>query len=286
MDLQANRALIAWMDKNFATRCLLGGKLQISEDDIANQQSKIERYRHVKMSRPPFTSSNPCDEIQDNALLNAINARDDIRIALSGYNWQPVSIKLKHVLSFQTIVNLTNLDKRIENARTSKEHLFNLCFPLPQMTTLPDLRSQQTGKFALSTPNFNITITDIQMNLNVSSPLGPKHTITYSISARPDYLQVAHYKGRYFLGGGYHRAIGLLKYGIQEVPGILIDVENLAEMGWGDRAGYVSGDDILGDYPPRLADFWDDSLSYTATLPPPLRRVIRIVGEEFYVGMT
>jgi hypothetical protein len=40
----------------------------------------------------------------------------------------------------------------------------------------------------------------------------------FAVALNPSYMQVVHYRGRYFLRDGYHRAYGLLSRGITVVP--------------------------------------------------------------------
>jgi hypothetical protein len=43
------------------------------------------------------------------------------------------------------------------------------------------------------------------------------------------YLQVARYKERYFVRDGYHRAAGLLRVGVREVPCILVEASTFED---------------------------------------------------------
>jgi hypothetical protein len=46
---------------------------------------------------------------------------------------------------------------------------------------------------------------------------------TFFVSMGASYIQVARYQGRSFLRDGYHRAVGLLRAGVSQVPAVVID---------------------------------------------------------------
>jgi hypothetical protein len=93
------------------------------------------------------------------------------------------------------------------------------------------------------------------------------------------YMQVAHYNGRTFLRDGYHRAAGLLRAGIFEVPCVYIEAREFGEVG-ADPAMMLSYETLFGDRPPSVADFWDDTVAAEVEQPS-IRRVVRITGEQF-----
>src|SRR5207245_4877326 len=93
------------------------------------------------------------------------------------------------------------------------------------------------------------------------------------------YTQVAHFRDRYVLKNGYHRAYMIRKAGLRRMPCILVEAENLADTG-SARPGFFQEPLLMSRSPPTISDFFDDAIA-----PPlkmyPLTKVIRIRAEEF-----
>jgi hypothetical protein len=96
------------------------------------------------------------------------------------------------------------------------------------------------------------------------------------------FVQVAHYKGRFFLRDGYHRAVSLLRAGITTIPCILIEAHSFEEIGAEPKVmfGYET---LFGDRPPMLSDFFNESVSVDV-LQPAIRKVVRVAGEQFLIS--
>ena len=96
---------------------------------------------------------------------------------------------------------------------------------------------------------------------------------TFFVSMGASYVQVAQYQGRSFLRDGYHRAAGLLHVGVSRVPAVVIDAPSFQFIT--SAPGLFDHEVAFSDRAPRLADFWDDSVSADA-LQPAVRMVVRI----------
>jgi hypothetical protein len=98
----------------------------------------------------------------------------------------------------------------------------------------------------------------------------------FNVAVMPSFLQVARHHGRYVLRDGYHRAFGLLQRGISVVPALVRDF-GFSELGVG--AGLFGTDVYLGDRPPLLPDFLDDTVAADVSIPV-LQKMIVIQGME------
>src|SRR5258708_25649175 len=97
----------------------------------------------------------------------------------------------------------------------------------------------------------------------------------------PNYLQVVHYQDRYVLRNGYTRAADLLSQGIQVVPCMLIETSNPVLIGL--KPGMFDLETVLSTQPPRLLDFWDDTVTCLWKRPA-LRYVYRVRADTMPVS--
>ncbi len=278
------RGLVGWMNDAEAVNFLLGHQPSPT-DDLTQIQQIIKGSRSVVEARPLRELVSPIREI-DRATAHVIKARPDIQTTLATLQWTPAMVDLREVLSYQQIVNLDGLDARVSSVSDNLEGLLKLCLPENEPTNqlMAILNDADQKGYTISSlnPNMHIMGTAVHdMDLNLSGlPSMRKRTISFFIDIVTSYLQVAHYKNRYFLRDGYHRAAGLLKKGINIVPCILVEARNTTELGL--KPGLFPIEVIDGDRPPRLADFWDDTVAHDGKRIA-IRHVLRIRGEEFDV---
>lgn len=277
-----HRLLAAWLSLQENVSLFQDGRIATPEE-IAQQEPIIAQYHTALASRPTFTSSSPIRNVEHDPLLTALQHRPDIQATLQGLQWKPALVNLKKVISYQLTVNLSDLDIRIGGALTSEEKLYQLCFPVPQATRLPEPLPINQQCFSFSSSNPNLRLAGMKMNLNAVAEHGMMfHEITYILSLVPSYLQVVHFNDRYILRDGYHRAVGLLMNGITEVPCIFIEAQNIDQIGF--RPGLFPPTIIYGDKPPLLTDFLDESVSREIMLTPH-RKAILIEGKEIVIKM-
>ena len=86
--------------------------------------------------------------------------------------------------------------------------------------------------------------------------------------SRSPYMEVARYRGRWFLRDGYHRSYRLLKQSVHLVPCVVVYAESVAQMGAvGSR--FFSQQVLFSERPPMVSDFMDQELTlrYCRALP-------------------
>jgi hypothetical protein len=290
---ETNKLLIGWTNDQFA----IEARSSMITDTIKNHMQEINACRATIASRSAFVPTNPITEIEENALIKEIKTRPEIYQITSGLEPHFTLVNLKEILTFQPLVRIDNLESRVGYASLSQEQLYELCFPSAQLVSpieinvLPDDRG-----FVVHTlnPNFRVVpwhsidspLISRQQLPNIGVPFHPTHPpiqvplLPYVLIGSPNYLQVAHYEDRYFLRDGHHRAAGFLKQKIERIPCILIEAQNFPQIGW--RPGMIDQEILMGDHPPRLSDFWDNSVSCFFKRPA-LRRVYRISMEELNI---
>jgi hypothetical protein len=93
----------------------------------------------------------------------------------------------------------------------------------------------------------------------------------FSVAIATSFVQVARFQGLFLLRDGYHRAFGLLRRGISVVPAFVLDF-GLQELGL--PSGMLPQGAYLGDRPPILPDYLDDSVSADVMLPATQKMIV------------
>ncbi len=93
-------------------------------------------------------------------------------------------------------------------------------------------------------------------------------TIPLHAVARSPFMEVASYRGRWFLRDGYHRSFRLLKQRVFLVPCVVIHAESIAQLGAvGSR--FFSQGVLFSQHPPMVTDFLANEVTvrYCRALP-------------------
>jgi hypothetical protein len=213
-------------------------------------------------------------------------ARPEFGAAFAGLNWRFAVVDLRTVLSFQKVIQTDGLEDRIGGAIRDQVLLRELCIPQSQPAHPIGAFTDVDGKgFTISSFNPNLRIAGGQLGEAQVSPAPGLPTVkmqavTLLVFMGTSYLQMARYKDRTFVRDGYHRAAGLIKHGVYEVPCVFIEAASFDQVG--PTINTLSYEVLFGDRPPRLVDFWDDSVA-SDTRQVAVRKVIRVKGEEFVV---
>jgi hypothetical protein len=278
------RVLLGWMNDAQATHFLLG-RQPLPADDLAPIQQKIKDCQTAVAARPVRKPVNPMREI-GRATAAALKARPDIQAAFAPLQWEPALVDLRQVLSYQQIIHLEGLEDRVASVPDDLEELVKFCLPINEpINQLGGFVDPDQKGFTISSLNPNLRIHNALMH-DAEVPPGPGlspvrvKAVTFFIGLGTSYFQVGQYKNRYFIRDGYHRAVGLLKKGIHIVPCILVEARNTDELGL--KQGMFTYEVLYGERPPRLADFWDDTVAGDGKNIA-FRRVLRLRGEEFNV---
>jgi hypothetical protein len=137
----------------------------------------------------------------------------------------------------------------------------------------------------MASENPNLRIAGMsEAEMMVGTPSGaqmPLHVYGFFVTYGGPWLHVARFQGRWFLRDGYHRAYNLQRRGIDRVPCVIVSANSLEDLGL-VRPGFVGPDVLLGDRPPLVGDFIDDSKAVDGSMLP-VRKVVRIRAEEFVI---
>jgi hypothetical protein len=278
------RAIIGWLNQQEAVPMLLG-RGPAANEDTKKLITQAEEYAAAVANRPGYNPVDPLvtDHTYTDALAE-VAQRSAVQANFHNLNWNTAVVDLTKVLSFQKVI-FTD-DTPGDPAGTDVSNLLRICLPSDQPIPPSGAIGDPDGKgFTISSLNSNLRIAGGQLSeANVSQAPGEPsvrmQAVTLFVSMGTSYLQVIHYRSRYFLRDGYHRAAKLLRSGITIVPCIYIDARSFED--FQAPNGALSYETLYGDRPPSLKDFWDDSVSAEISQLA-IRKVIRIRGEEFAV---
>jgi hypothetical protein len=278
------RVLLGWLPQQEAIRQLLG-RNPMPQDDLTTINQMITSARAAVLQRPAIAIGDPVVE-GDRSMLERIADRAEVRAAFPDVRWRVEWIDLTQVLSVQKMITTDGLDQRVAEAADDRTALVELCMPSEQpIAPLGAFGDLDGNGFTLSSlnPNLRVAGSNVQEALVSPSPDVPPQKMqafTFFVSMSASYVQVAQYQGRSFLRDGYHRAAGLLRAGVNQVPAVVVDAPTFQFVT--SMPGLFDHEVSFSDRAPRLTDFWDDSVSADA-LQPAVRKVVRVRAEQFAV---
>ncbi len=279
---QTYRALLAWMDDPQAVQV----RASFLTDTLENHLQAIAAAKAAVASRPAYTSTDPFPELEQSDLLEAIKARPQMNIIVNGFtSWHFAMVDLREVLAFQPVVRIDDLETRWSAFQECQEQVYEICFPTERPIKFAQIQDERGYTISSLNPNFSIGTVPFNPSqpifLNVANdpslPPVQLPVFPFVLVKNPNYLQVARYQGRHILRNGYHRAAGFLRQGIYMVPSVVVEAQTFEQIV--PMAGMFSKEVVLGDHPPRLIDFWDDTVACT-NLRPATRKTFRISFEE------
>ncbi len=267
------RALIGWGNEQWSTQARSS---LISATPDQHLQAVLACKAQVAM-RSAFTPTNPVSEIEDNDLVKAVKARPEYayietEVTNSGGSCRLAMVNLKEVLAFQPLVRIDHLEKSHLQCPLSDEQLYELCFPASHPVSTDDATIEANSNGYIITtldPNIRVipfhsipgTTTGINFQLQYPSASSALEAQLFSflLLRVPNYLMITHYQDRYVLRNGYTRAVNLLSKGLDTVPCVLIEGQNPGLIGF--KPGMFDLGIVLSTHPPRLPDFWDDTVT-------------------------
>lgn len=278
------RIPLGWLPPKDAISQLLG-RSPVPQDDLTCVNQMIAGTRLAVSRRPATVVSDPV-VAGDRSLLDQVAARAEVHAAFPDVPWRIEWVDLTRVLSVQKMITTDGLDLRVADAVDDPAALVELCLPAAQpVPPLGAFGDPDGHGFALSSLNPNLRVVGGNFGEALVSPspqVSPQRVqaFTFFVSMGASYVQVARYQGRSFLRDGYHRAAGLLRAGVCQVPAIVVDAPSFQYIA--SAPGLFDHEVSFSDRAPMLADFWDDSVSADA-LQPAVRKVVHIRAEEFVV---
>jgi hypothetical protein len=281
------RALIGWAPEPWSVQARSS---LIAATPDQHLQAVLACKAHVS-ARPTFVPTDPITRIGESDLVEALKARPETayvgtEVINAGGSWSFAMVNLEEVLAFQPIVRVDHLETRQVQSSLSDEHLYELCFPISRPISADEVTiDPYDNGYTITTLDPNIRVipwhgipgapAGVNFQLQYPSALSPleMQLIPFSLLRVPNYLLVVHYQDRYVLRNGYTRTADLLAQGVHIVPCMLIEAPNPALIGL--KPGMFDLGIMLSTHPPRLRDFWDDTVTCLLKRPA-LRNVYHI----------
>lgn len=227
---------------------------------LAEARSRLEpRYT------PPLVG-----ELPPEAIAHTVKVSSHPAFQAIYPNAQFKMLELRKLVAFQHWVD-ADVSDGIHGAgsavRPTEAELLSLCLP-PDFIPPTKMQWQVNGPNVMVT-SFNNTLS--VMGTQVNPPTGQ---VMLSIGAGANLMLVREHAGRFVLANGYHRAWWLLQRGVEMVPVAVLHVERDAL----SQPGAVNTEVLLGDRPPLLEDFLDDTVATTHEVRA-MMRVVKITSE-------
>jgi hypothetical protein len=272
---QQVRWLLGYLPDAEALQVISGGRYGFGPYP-AELQQHISAARSAVAARSAFiTQPAVIDGAQDDTLLGPLAARPDIQAAFAGAAWHPSFVDLRKVIALQKLVVTQGLDERVSAAVGNRADLVELCLPQP---------APEPIEFGTDPARRAVTVTSLNPNLHFGGfnldQLAQGGPIICGCGISTNVVTVVRFAERYFLRDGTHRAVGLLRHGVFEVPAILVEATTTADIT--TNREFFPPDVVLGERPPRLTDFLEDNICANATRRR-TRRVVRLIADEYDV---
>ncbi len=273
---QLIKTLLPWLERDEAVIALLG-RLPNQDENVAQHVDRWEQSRAALNARPVFRAADIVEAtpVGLEQRIAELQARADIQQIAGELNCQIGIVNLGNVISFQKNVAREEAETRVAAAAQDNwDSLLELCLPEASRSEIPVLFDQ---------PNKAFTVSSLNPNLRINGCGFQNSLFQYQVQVANSLVQVAEYRGRWFLRDGYHRCYGLIRRNIRRIPCLIVRAQNFQQVGAAGDA-FFSYEMLFGDRPPMLTDFLDNAYSADAERRA-TRKVLRIVGQEFVVDV-
>jgi hypothetical protein len=178
-------------------------------------------------------------------------------------------VDLRRVCAAQPHVLVEDAKRRVEGiAAGDMLGIALVTLPLPKREQFAVTFDQLKNTWLFASPNPNLRVIG-----NFSTSVGPGFAgFGFAIAQQQSYMQVAGVNGRYFLRDGYHRAYGLVAAGITHAPALVKDFDTIEDAQI--PPGLLPQSAYLGDRPPLLVDYLDDTVAVDTNIPSTTKMIV------------
>ena len=179
--------------------------------------------------------------------------------------WTVKIADLRCVCTIQPQVEIINSKERT-NIPTKNDMVEIAKISIPKTNPIPLACSFDHIKnaFVFSSPN---------PNLKILAPVNTAEGIFgFSVGIANSFVQVVKVNDRYFMRDGHHRAYGFLSNEINLVPVLYREFNSINDIGL--PQGLFPPETLIGNNPPRLLDYFDDTVSGIAEFTRPTKVVV------------
>lgn len=264
------RALIGWLSEQEGALWAAGRDAQAAAAQPEHLEACKSARQNVAARLPGIDQSNLFQPVpaELQAHIDALKADPESAqvLATSG---EIRIVDLRRVCAAQPHVLVEDAKRRVEGiAAGDVLALARVTLPVPKREQFPVTFDPLKNTWLLASPNPNLRVLG-----NFSTSVGPGFAgFGFAVGLQQSYMQVAGVDGRYFLRDGYHRAYGLVAAGITHAPALVKDFNTLEEAQM--PPGLLPQSAYLGERPPLLVDYLDDSVAVDTNIPSTTKMIV------------
>jgi hypothetical protein len=227
--------------------------------------------RGLQMFRPGFVQTAVIAGTEWDRLRMTIQSelgRPDLLREMRGLDWSLDVICLRNLVAFQRRLSFDPArEPRPVLVGRNEDELFACAF---DVAPTPIFESRVEAPSTLVVRSRNPTV---QIALSSEAACA-------TVTTGSPFIEVAEFRGRWFLRDGYHRCCQLLQQGVDTVPAVIVRARSLDELG-AVSPKFFSEEVLFSERPPMLVDFLNDDRTVTYCRPR-LIKVLRMTVEEHY----
>jgi len=259
---RAARALIGWMAPDAAQAALTLLRDQAAAP--ADYARRARAARDAVAARATFTP--PVDAVHEptEALARYGDAmwQHPSVAQFVGEGWKVATVDLRRACPLHPVVFVEHASDRV--SAVDPDDIISLAtvsLPTPAQLDLPVQHDPVNNTFTISSPNPNLRIVASSAG---RSSLGTRGFM-FQVGVTPSFVKVAQVQDRLILCDGHHRVLGFLRRNITTVPALVRRYASVDELR--TSPGMFSQDLLLGERPPTMLDYLDDSVAADVTRP-------------------
>jgi len=243
-------------------------EVDISPEELAERTTLAEAARR---GRPGVGSLAGVRDVPEawRAHVAAVADRPLFQRLYRDQRWRFAAVPVGSLISVQAHLHYGHALRRAGTA-ASPADVLELCLPVqPEpLECWGGISEGDPPSASFFTRDPNVQVTSVRME---TQPLA----VTFTIGKTAVFLQVARLDGRLYLKNGTHRAVGLAASGVDLLPCVLVDVEDVDGL-----PHLLPFKALMGAFPPLVADFLDPSL-YVSHVWRDRVKFIRLAPEMF-----
>lgn len=243
------RVLAGFMDDGHFQACAQEHLASLSKAKQTALMKRVSDARTKVLAFPPL--SDPQAEIRPLAqgVYDKFSKDKTFLGVFGGRSFRFAWVKLNKLIALQAFVNL-----QIEDVPESEEALIDFAFPkkwnVPaEVSFIPPMG-----------PIYIVSSSPHLAGLNIRVE-GKKGQIIIEPPLHINLIQVMHFGGRYYLRNGYHRVAGAISLGRTELPALIVDGNQPAEVELLNMGanGFNAAYSMSLPRPPLVSDFSGDA---------------------------
>jgi len=257
------RVLLGWLDDLHAARIL--NAVQAGEPLSNDQQLKVGAARAAVRARPSGAPQGDLVRPIGSTLDEYLELLRQSPLAQPYFveGWEVALVDLPRVYGVQPHVFIDHADDRVRDIDLDDVvSVAQVTLPMAASTEFTQQFDMQQKAFIISSANPNLRVVGAGA-VAAQDGLPGAVMLGFQVALMASYVQVAEVQGRFFLRDGYHRALGLIRRGLRYAPVLVRRGLPLAAL-IPVPAAMLAYERYMGDHPPFLADYLNESVAIEA----------------------